>query len=209
MCACERPHDENSSRGRCPSTESRQPVGTGAHIRPITEDDINQAADQALAGGEHRSIDSPGTQWRRSGGSADRWDVAGGHPRFFREHLSRRSACGTSRHRYPPRDLVNSRTRDRWRNVRGPADASAHFPVQSQRQALETDARQVEVSVGCGAHTAGKVSAGNRRYSPLRKLAATRRHALPGDGRAALAATRSTKNQIILPRLATGGGEPR
>jgi hypothetical protein len=101
--------------------------------------------------------------------------VAGGHPRFLREHLSRRSTRGTSRHRYPPRDLVNSRTARPVEKRSGPADASAQFPVQSQRQALEKDARQVEVSAGCGAHTAEKVSAGDRRYSPLRKLATTRR----------------------------------
>jgi hypothetical protein len=91
---------------------------------------------------------------------------------------------------------VNSRTARPVEKRAGPPDASARFPVQSQRQALEKDARQVEVSAGWGAHTAGKVSAGNRRY-PLRKLATTRRQALLGDGRAALAATKSTKTHFL------------
>ncbi len=99
-----------------------------------------------------------GARWR-SGGSAEGWDAAGGHPRFLREAQCRRSAPGAGRHRSPPRDLVDSRTA---RKVEATARSGRRTGASSSstaRQAPGKDAQQVEASAGRGAYTAGKVSA--------------------------------------------------
>jgi hypothetical protein len=96
---------------------------------------------------------------RRSGGSAEGWDVAGGHPRFLREAPMPLERLGVSRHRSPPRDLVDFRTARKGRHRPGPADAPTFPSGSTAKQALGKDARQVEASAGCGAYTAGRVSA--------------------------------------------------
>src|SRR5687767_13336714 len=74
-------------------------------------DFVAGAADPLSAGGAARGPSlRHDARWRRSGGSAEGWDAAGGHPRFSKEAHMPPERPGASRHRYPPRDLVSSRT---------------------------------------------------------------------------------------------------
>jgi hypothetical protein len=110
-------------------------------------------------------------------------NAAGGHPHFLGRHLSRRSAAGARRHRYPPRDLVDSRTaREATSRSGGRTGAPSGATV---RQAPPKDARQVEWRRTAARAGRERCLWKNRRYSPLRELATTRRQALPRDGRVA------------------------
>ena len=117
------------------------------------------AADHGPAGGEH-PIHRRGTVPGRGKayGSAEGWNVAGGHPRFSREAPMPPERPGASRHRYPPRDPVDSRTHGRWSGVPVQRTHRRSLPARRRGQALEKDARQVEAPAGRGAYTAGTVS---------------------------------------------------
>jgi hypothetical protein len=106
-------------------------------------------------------------------------DVAGGHPRFLGEAQCRRSAPGASRHRSPPRDLVDSRTA-RWVEVPVPSGGRTDAPAGLNGEAGSWKRRAAGGGVG-------RVQRVRRerclrkvpRYSPLRELATARRQALP------------------------------
>ncbi len=78
------------------------------------------------------------------------------------------------RSRHPPRDLANRRTRhgprQQWIVAEGCDSVRLRVPGQAFK-----DARQVEVSAGSRAGTAGKVSSENFSYTPLPRLATARR----------------------------------
>jgi hypothetical protein len=98
--------------------------------------------------------------------------------RVFRgRHPRRRSIPGASRHRYPPRDRVNSRTHERWSDV----------PVQrTHRRSFRLEPRGRRLKKTRGRWRRPPAAARRRRerclcriprYSPLRKLATARRQA--------------------------------
>jgi hypothetical protein len=66
---------------------------------------------------------------------------------------------GASRHRSPPRDLVDSRTaRQVEATSRSRRTHRRSLPLNGEAGSWK-DARQVEASAGCSAYTAGKVFA--------------------------------------------------
>jgi hypothetical protein len=101
-----------------------------------------------------------GARCRRSGGSAEGWGVAGGHPRFSRETPMPPERPGSQ-----PSPIPAARFRELPDRTRGGGNVPARRthrcspPGSTARQAPGKDARQVEASAGCGAYTAGKVSA--------------------------------------------------
>jgi hypothetical protein len=114
--------------------------------------------------------------------------------RVFRgRHQCRRSAPNASRHRYPPRDLVNSRTARK-------VEATAPGPADATRRSLRHNVQAGSWKKTRGRWRRRQGAARTRRerclwkiprYSPLRELATARRQTLPREEPAAWSATRS------------------
>jgi|GEM_PF-5854775 len=187
-----------TTAGQAPAKDARQveaPAGCGALTAGKVSADnsailtVAGACDSTTAG---CTLDDA-ARCRRSGGSAEGWDVAGGHPRFSGRYHCRRSAPEAGHHRYPPRDPVNSRTARIAGQRPGHADGTGALRGSTARQAPAKDARQVEAG--------GRLQGVRRerclwripRYSPLRELATARRQALARDGTTAGLAPRRTR----------------
>jgi hypothetical protein len=78
---------------------------------------------------------------------------------FLTEAQCRWSAPGASRHRYPPRDPVDSRTARKVEATSRSGGRIGALSSATARQAPGNNARQVEEEAGCRAYTVGKVSA--------------------------------------------------
>jgi hypothetical protein len=119
------------------------------------------------------------------------WDVAGAIRLFRGRHPRRRSIPGASRHRYPPRDRVNSRTHERWSDVPVQRTHRRSLPARAGGRRLKKTRGRWRRPPAAARRQRERCPCRIPRYSPLRKLATARRQASRDDGLVVLSATKS------------------